>query len=125
MGLVKRKLYRRPRTPARTKAVIGKYAPIACMDASEFEVSAALAVIGHMANKDIGRGLGYDSLKDTYTVVCKNRKTAKAEDLEISGSDVAALIRMTRMMAGEKMNDESSREYSELAMAMPVAQQGR
>jgi len=116
MGLVKRPLYKRPRTPARVKSVIGKYAPIACTDASEFEVSAALAVIGHLANKDVGRGLGYDSLKDIYTVVCKNRKTGRAEDFEVQGCDVAALIRMTRIMAGEMMNDKTSMEHAELAM---------
>jgi hypothetical protein len=118
MGLTKRKLYKRPRTPARVKGVIGKYAPIACTDASDFEISAALATIGHLANKDIGRGLGYDSLTDKYTVICKNRKTGKAEDFVVSGTDVAALIRTTRVLAGEMMNDKVSQEYVELAMKM-------
>lgn len=116
MGLVKRRLYKRPRTPARTKAVIGKYAPIACTDASEFEVSAALATIGHLANKDIGRGLGYDSLKDTYTVICKNRKTGKAEDFVVHGCDLAALIHTTRTLAGEMMNNETSQANIGLAI---------
>lgn len=118
MGLCKRRLYKRPRTPARVKGVIGKYAPIACTDASDFEVSAALAVIGHMANKDIGRGLGYDSLTDKYTVICKNRKTGKAEDMIVQGCDVAALIHTTRIMAGEKMSNETSQEYVKMGMEL-------
>lgn len=116
MGLVKRNLYKRPRTPARVKGVIGQYAPIACPDASDFEIAAALSTIGTLAGRDIGRGLGYDSLTDKYTVICKNRKTGKAEDFVVIGCDVAALIRMTRIMAQEKMNDETSREHVELGM---------
>jgi hypothetical protein len=111
MGLTKRRLYKPERKPARTKGTIGKLAPISCLDASPFEVTAAVSSIAWLAGVQVGRGLGYDSLTDKYTVLGKSRKTGKVQDFEVSGTDVGALIAMTRIAAGEKMNRASTERF--------------
>jgi len=108
---VKRPLYKRPRPPARDKGIfeglirngICKLAPIGCPDANAGEVSKAIFSIAWEAGVKVGRGSGYESLKDEYTVIGKSRATGKARDFRVKGEEVAALIRLARVLNGGKL----------------------
>jgi len=108
-GLVKRPLYKAPRPPARDKGVFGalggicKSAPNGCLDANSGEVSKALFAISLEARIKIGRGSGYDSLRDEYTVVGKSMATGKAQDFKVKGEEVAAVIQLARQLNGGRM----------------------
>lgn len=110
-GLVKRPLYKAPRPPARNKGVFGKWfpkglcpsAPNGCLDANAGEVSKALFAISLEAKVKIGRGSGYDSLKDEYTVVGKSMATGRAQDFRVKGEEVAAVIQVARQLNGGRM----------------------
>ena len=49
----------------------------------------------------VGRALGYDPIRDEYTVVGKLNTTGKAQDLTIEGVAVAALIHQVRSWGGD------------------------
>ncbi len=110
IGRARRPLYKRPRPPARDKGVLsaiknGLYelAPVALPDANEGEVSKAIFALALQADVLVGRGSGYDGLKDEYTVIGKSRTTGKAQDFKIKGEVVAELIRVARLFNGGKM----------------------
>jgi|WetSurMetagenome_2_1015567.scaffolds.fasta_scaffold10214_4 hypothetical protein len=109
--MVRRSLYKRPRPPARDKGVfenlvrnsVCKSAPNGCLDANAGEVVRAIYAICIEAGVDVGRGCGYDALKDEYTVVGKSRHTGKAQDFKVKGFDVAELIHLCRRLNGGPM----------------------
>ena len=103
MGIAKRRLYKPERKPARTKGVLYKLAPIGCIDASQGEVAKAIFAMALQAGFAIGRGSGYDPLRDEYTVIGKSRETGKVQDVKIQGADVAELIRFARRLNGGKL----------------------
>lgn len=107
----KRPLYKRERTPARVKGTIGEQPPISCLDASPFEVTCAIASLAWIGGIEVGRCTGYDSLTDKYHVIGKNRKTKKAQDATVDGSAVGTLILVTRLKAGEKMDQASIKRF--------------
>ena len=110
-GLVKRPLYKAPRPPARDKGVFGQMfakgicpsAPMGCLDANAGEVSKAIFAISLEAGVKIGRGCGYDGIKDEYTVVGKSMATGKAQDFRVKGEEVATLIQVARQLNGGRM----------------------
>lgn len=112
MGLVRRRLYKPERSPARVKGTMYLYAPIGLPDATEGEVAKALFAIGKEAGVSIGRGSGYDSLRDEYTVIGKSRATGKAQDYKIAGAEVATLIKLARIWNGGKMDREQARKLN-------------
>jgi hypothetical protein len=104
MGLAKRRLYKPERRPARIKGVLYGMAPIGLPDANAGEVAKALFALAKEAGVKVGRGSGYDSLRDEYTVVGKSAATGLARDYKIDGSTVAQLITFARLLAGGKMD---------------------
>lgn len=112
MGRAKRPLYKRERPAARDKGVFaatirnGLYelAPIGCPDANAGEVAKAIFAIAWEAGVKVGRGSGYDGLKDEYTVIGKSRETGKAQDFKVRGAEVADLIRYARILNGGKLD---------------------
>ena len=111
-GLTKRRLYKPERRPARTKGVLDKQAPVACPDANKTEIAMALATLCHASNVAVGRGGTYDPLKDEYTVIGKvldggrdasGAPTGRAQDITVKGHEVAALIKLARIMNGGKL----------------------
>lgn len=108
MGLTKRRLYKPERKPARTKGVLGKHglyklAPVSCPDANGGEVAKALYAVAREAGVIVGRGSGYDALRDEYSVVGKSLATGKAQDFTIAGAEIAVCIKLARMMNGGEM----------------------
>jgi hypothetical protein len=109
MGLAKRRLYKPDRRPARAKGVLGKHsvekmAPVGCLDATEGEVAKALFVLARQSGVTVGRGSGYDPLRDIYTVIGKSASTGKVQDFDIEGGVVAELIRVARILNGGRMD---------------------
>jgi hypothetical protein len=110
MGLVKRRLYKPERKPARRKGVLKglpnglyKLAPIGLPDADAGEVAKALFSLSREAGVIVGQGSGYDPLRDQYAVTGKSLATGKAQDFTVEGAEVAAVIRMARMLNGGRM----------------------
>jgi hypothetical protein len=103
MGLAKRRLYKPERKPARKRGVLHEQAPIGCANANANEIALALFSLAAEAGVAIGRGGTYDSLRDEYTVVGKSRETGKVQDFKVQGAEVAALIKVARMMNGGKL----------------------
>lgn len=99
-GLVRRRLYKPERAPARAKNAIGSRSPVMLTDATDREVASALAVLGQGCGIVIGLGRDYEPIRDEYTVTAKNRATGKVGDYRIPGSDVAQVIMLARMMYG-------------------------
>jgi hypothetical protein len=100
MGLVKRRLYKPERAPARKKGVLNSQAPVSCIDAGSFEIAAAIAAFCRQAKVIPGQGGEYDWLKDEYTIIGKSRVTGKAQDFKIKGDEVGALIKLARSING-------------------------
>ena len=100
--LTKRRLYKPERKPARKKGVLHVpemvLAPVGCADARATEIKTAVYSIARLAGFDVGQGSGYDALRDEYTVIGKSRATGKAQDVVIQGAEVAAAIRLARML---------------------------
>ncbi len=103
MGLAKRRLYKPERRAARVKGILYELAPIGCPDAGEEEVAMAVFSMAKQAGFIIGRGSGYDGLRDEYTVVGKSLRTGKVQDVTIAGADVALLIDYARSLSGGTM----------------------
>lgn len=96
---------RRSIVPARKKGVfLYELAPIGCPDASAGEVSKALFALAWEAGVAVGRGSGYDQLRDEYTVIGKHKASGKAQDFKIAGAEVAAAIKIARMLNGGAMH---------------------
>ena len=104
MGLVKRRLYKPERKPARKRGALYDLAPIALRDATSGEVSKAIYSLARESGVIVGQGGGYDSLRDEYTVIGKSMATGKAQDFTIAGAEVAALIGLARMLNGGRMD---------------------
>lgn len=117
-GLVKRRLYKPERRPARKHGVFGKaleyanakfkpkvdpFAPVGLPDASAGEVRKALFAMCQSAGVVVGQGSGYEALRDEYHVIGKSMATGKAQDFKIAGAEVAELIRVARMLNGGPM----------------------
>lgn len=102
MGLSKRRLYKPERRPARKRGVLEKDAPLSVPDASRFEIASAIFAIAKEAGVKVGRGSGYDPLRDEYTVIGKSTATGKAQDFKIAGSEVANAIVLFRYLNGGK-----------------------
>lgn len=94
--MVKRRLYKPDRAPARTKGVIGRNAPVSCPDADRFEIASAVFAICKEAGFIIGRGAEYDQLKDEYTLIGKSLESGKAQEVKLAGFEVGAVIKMFR-----------------------------
>ena len=109
MGLVKRRLYKKDRKPARKKGALSKMAPISLPDASKFEITSAIAVLLHACNVIIGRGNEYDPLKDMYHLTAKSLTDNKVCDFQVRGSDVADLIKVARSLNGGRMQKRGRR----------------
>ena len=112
-GLAKRQWYKKERAPARPKGVLGKHsiykrAPNGCVDADEGEVAKAIYSVAREAGVLVGRGSGYDSLRDEYTVIGKSMATGKAQDFKIAGVEVAVCIKLARMLNGGAMRPSGS-----------------
>lgn len=113
--LVRRRLYKPDRPPARdlgvfgaggrgdTRGIMCRYAPVAMPEANAGEVVRAIAAICKTAGVIVGRGCGYESIRDEYTVVGKSRATGKAQDFRVKGEEVATVIRMARLLNGGPM----------------------
>lgn len=110
--MVKRRLYKPERRPARRKGVLERQAPIACPDANRTEIAMALATLCRMSGVVVGQGGTYDALKDEYTVIGKvldgskdtaGIPTGKAQDVTVKGLEVARLIKLVRRMNGGKL----------------------
>jgi hypothetical protein len=100
----RRNLYKRERAPARDKGVLfHAHAPVGCLDANEGEVSKAIFAVAKLAGVIVGRGSGYDSLRDRYYVIGKDRVTGKAQDFQFEGAVVAAAIYDARRLNGGKL----------------------
>ena len=97
-GLVRRRLYKPERRPARMKGVLHDQSPVGCADANSYEIAMALASLCRASGMVVGRGGDYDSIKDMYTVV--GTVNGKAQDLKIEGAAVAALIHQLRIWNG-------------------------
>lgn len=105
MGLVKRRLYKPERKPARKRGVLhNKNAPVALPDASGDEIAMALFALCEEAKVRIGRAEGYDSLRDEYTVVGKSMVTGVAQDWKVKGFEVALLIGFLRQLNGGRFD---------------------
>lgn len=116
---VRRRLYKKERAPARDKGVfkndvktvvkngLCNTAPLACPDANHGEVVKAIYSLAYMGGVEVGRGVGYDPLKDEYTAIGKSRTTGKAQDFTIKGEVVAEVIRVARMLNGGKMEKKA------------------
>jgi hypothetical protein len=78
-------------------------APIGCPDACLGEITKALYAIAKEAGVKVGRGCGYDQLKDIYVIVGKSLTTGKAQDFSVQGEEVAALIQLARILAGGRL----------------------
>lgn len=111
-GPVRRRLYKPERKPGRTRGVLEKHAPIGCPDASKAEISMALFAICREGNVIPGRGGAYDALKDEYTVIGKvldgstdptGMHTGKVQDVTVAGEEVAAVIKLARVLNGGRM----------------------
>lgn len=103
MSRSRRPLYKRERSPARTKGVIGKEAPISLPDASRTEITTALYALCQEAGVVIGMGAEYDWLKDSYTVIGKSKATGKAQEITVQGAEVGNVITLARMLNGGRM----------------------
>lgn len=90
------------RAPARKRGVLYGKAPLAMADATGGEVVMAIASLALDAGVVVGRGWGYDSLRDEYTVLGKSKATGKAQDFKIAGEAVASVIAMARILNGGK-----------------------
>ena len=99
-GLVRRRLYKPERAPARKRGVLHKQAPVACPDANTYEIAMALASLCESAGFIIGRGGEYDSLRDEYKLIGKSLATGKAQDVTVKGFEVALLINYLRALNG-------------------------
>lgn len=91
------------RAPARTKGTLYNKAPIAMLDATINEIATAIFSLAIEAGVAVGRGCGYDSLKDEYTVMGKSLTTGRIQDFKVAGESVAALIGLSRMLNGGKL----------------------
>jgi hypothetical protein len=100
MGLAKRRLFKPDRKPARKKGSLEAAAPLSCLDANRFEITAALYSICDAAGMVVGRAGDYDSLRDTYTVIAKSKSTGKAQELTVQGEEVGFMIGIVRQMNG-------------------------
>ena len=107
--LARRPNYKPERRPARLKGVLYKLAPIGCPDASESEVSKAVFALAWKAGFVVGRGSGYEPLKDKYTLIGKSRTTGKAQDVELEGHAVAETIYTFRLLNGGRADRTESR----------------
>lgn len=103
MGLVKRRLYKPDRKPARKKGE-RLPGPVALRGASTKEVVSAIAAACHLTNTTVGRGLGYDEQKDQYWVIAKSPE-GKVQDFRVEGEWVADAIRLTRLLNGGPMRE--------------------
>jgi len=105
---MRRRLYKPERRPARDHGVlagVGAYplAPVALPDANAGEVAKAIFALARESGVIVGRGSGYDAIKDEYTVIGKSRVTGRAQDFKVSGSSVADVIVLARMLNGGPM----------------------
>lgn len=117
-GLIKRRLYKPERKPARRKGVLGQQAPVGCPDANHYEIAMAIAAICEEAQMEPGIGGEYDALKDEYTIIGRVRdggvdtstgmRTGKVQDIKIPGAAVAALIGTLRAWNGTPQFDRST-----------------
>lgn len=100
--MVKRRLYKPERKPARKKGVfkVGKNAPVALPDATPGEIAMAVYAISIQAGVEVGRGTGYDGLKDEYSVVGKSKATGRVQEFKLKGEEVATAIRLFRLLNG-------------------------
>lgn len=100
MGLTHRRLYKPERRPARRRGVLHDQAPVGCPNATVSEIAMAIASICEAAHVAVGRGGMYDSIRDEYTIIGKDKRTGKAQDFKIEGVAVAALINELRIWNG-------------------------
>lgn len=133
MGLTKRNLYKKPRpTAPRVKGVLSTLPPpIGMPDATPGEVASAIhACCLSLKNEQdqpipviVGRVIGYDELKDEYTVMGKAKADethipvlgrgvlkegevlGNVKDYTVQGESVVMMIQIVRIANGGKMND--------------------
>ena len=103
MGLVKKRLYKPDRKPARIKGVLYNQAPIGLVDATKSEVLTAIMGVCLTTGVIPARGCGYDSLRDEYTIAGYNKSDKKFADVKISGQEVVVLIKFLRDMTKGKL----------------------
>lgn len=124
MGLVKRRLYKKERAPARKKSILylNKSAPVSFQDASPIEIAMAITTLCQQAGVIVGRTGEYDPLRDLYTVIGKSRMTGKAQEFTVVGDEVGALIRLARMLNGGPMLSMQDQNERRAALAMHRAE---
>lgn len=106
---MRKQLYKRDRAPARAKGVLAmpglprglsQLAPLGCPDANVTEVKSAIFVLAWRSGLVVGKGSGYDAMKNTYEVIGQSRRDGRKQDMTIQGEAVADLIKLTRILNG-------------------------
>jgi len=101
MGLVKRRLYRPDRAPARAK----HWTPppgvrLTEANLSLYEAELGVAAVGWDSGFIVGRILGYDSRTNMFRCVGKRMSDKVAAEADIPGARVSASVIAARIIAG-------------------------
>lgn len=96
--LVRRRMYRPERPPARKKGVFKNAPPVGALDATPHEVITSIAVVCKQLGVRPGQGGEYDPHSDYYALIGQDVATGKAQDFRIPGHLVASVIKQWRKL---------------------------
>ncbi len=101
-GLVKRRLYKPERAPARVRgsaSLIGSTE----LRISKDEARLAIFALCCEAGLIVGRGLSYDKRADEFVVLAKDRESGKVVEARLAGERIAGLVAAARILNGGRL----------------------